>query len=66
MQPGKSFMVKGKKSQIVPVTRRTSVMMMAPLAEPQGRGRTKTAAYGAIMSELSSTKSRIYKVIVIC
>lgn len=62
MEPRENFIVRGKKSVMVPVSRRAPVVMMAPPPATESPAGRNKAAYGRIMNELSNTKSRIFKV----
>ena len=65
MKSGNNFMVRGQKSSIIPVVRRAPVSVMRPLSpitESPVKSKTRAKSYGAIMNELSDTKSRIFRV----
>ena len=60
MEPKTSFMVRGRRSVLIPTVRRPSVMMMAP--PPESPVHTNKKERGMILNKLSQTQSRIFKV----
>ena len=62
MESRKTFMIRGRKSLLVPVTRPPLMMAPLPVTESPVKSKSHRTSYNGIMNELANTKSRIFKV----